>query len=456
MNDKSVILIVDDDPEFCQSVSDILSYSGYRSVSKNNPVEALEYLALNKVDLVLLDIRMPQMDGRQVLSKIVQRYPEIPVIIITGQAYDVPVAIEASKMGSFNFLSKPIDRIILLESVRQALDSKHSHTVPEELEKIMREVGIVSVSKQIQNIMGEVERVAITNVPVLITGESGVGKEVLANAIHKRSMRKDRRFVSVDCGTLTETLLESELFGHRKGAFTGAERDREGLFEEADGGTIFLDEIGNTSPTFQQKLLLILNSGRVRRVGETKEKNIDVRVLSATNKDLPAAIQRGEFREDLYFRLNKYIIHVPALRERREDVAALARHLLQKACTENGIKTHYFSPAALDLLKKQEWRGNVRELDSVVTKLALFAESEEIDLPTVGHALKAIYGMQLSYVRDNRPLMDQVEEFEKKLIIESLRANTGNQTQAAAQLGVERTNFVKKMKKHNLQSEEYR
>lgn len=449
-------MIVDDEPDFCRIVSEILSHSGYKTITRNNPVEALESLSIQSVDVILLDIIMPQMDGREVLTKIVQRHPEIPVIIVTGQAYDIPVAIETAKKGSFNFLSKPIDRIELLESVRQALESKEASAVPEHIEQILREVGIVSASKQVLQIMSEVEKVAKTNVPVLITGESGVGKEVLATAIHKRSNRKAKRFVSIDCGTLTETLLESELFGHKRGSFTGASVDKAGLFEEADGGTIFLDEIGNTSLTFQQKLLQVLNSSRVRRVGDTKEKEIDVRVISATNKDLAAAINQTEFREDLYYRLSKYAIHIPPLRERREDITVLARHLLQKACAENGINTHYFSTAALDLLQKQEWRGNVRELDNVVTKLALFAESEEIDLPTVAHALKAVRGTQLSFVRDNRPLMDQVEEFEKKLITEALKANQGNQTRAADQLGVERTNFVKKMKKHNLQSEDYR
>ena len=449
-------MIVDDDGEFCRAVADILSHSGYSTIIKNNPVEALEALYVHPVDVVLLDIIMPQMDGRDVLGKIIQRHPEIPVIIITGQAYDVPVAIETAKKGSFNFLSKPIDRVQLLESVRQAIESRHARTVPEKIENILREVGIVSVSKRVQQIMGEVERVAKTNVPILITGESGVGKEVLANAIHKRSARGEKKFISIDCGALTETLLESELFGHKRGSFTGASVDKPGLFEEADGGTIFLDEIGNTSLTFQQKLLQVLNIGRVRRVGDVRDKEVDVRVISATNKDLAQAIQQVEFREDLYYRLSKYVIHVPPLRERREDIVVLARHLLDKACRENNIQSHYFSPAALDLLQKQEWRGNVRELDNVVTKLALFAESEEIDLPTVAHALRAVHGSHLTFVRDFRPLMDQVEEFEKKLIIEALRANQGNQTRAADQLGVERTNFVKKMKKHILTSEDYR
>ncbi|MDX9759473.1 MAG: sigma-54 dependent transcriptional regulator [Bacteroidota bacterium] len=457
MADKSTILIVDDEEDFCQTVSDILTHSGYHTIVRKNPVEALELLQVENVDLVLLDILMPQMDGRQVLSEIVQNHPEIPVIMITGQAYNVPVAIETAKKGSFSFLAKPIDLVQLRESVKQAIESKRPKVVSHSIEEVMREVGIVAVSKQIEQIMGMAERVAKTTVPVLVTGESGVGKEVLARAIHKLSLRQEKPFVSVDCGTLTETLLESELFGHVKGAFTGALTDKKGLFEIADGGTIFLDEIGNTTVTFQQKLLNVLNNSKVRRVGDTHEREVDVRVISATNKNLPELIGRGDFREDLYYRLNKYDIHVPPLRDRVDDIPPLIRFLLSRACREHNLTNHYFSPAAFDLMARQEWRGNVRELDSVVTKLAIFAESEEIDVHTVAHALKAERQPQttIGYQIDRRPLMDQVEEFEKRLIIEALRANNGNQTRAAEQLGVERTNFVKKMRKHNLQKDDF-
>ncbi len=456
MADKPTILIVDDEEDFCQTVSDILVHSGYHTVVRQNPVEALELMQVENVDLVLLDILMPQMDGRQVLTEIVQNHPEIPVIMITGQAYNVPVAIETAKKGSFSFLAKPIDLVQLRESVKQAIDSKRPKIVSQSIEEVMKDVGIVSASKAIEQIMGMAEKVAKTTVPVLITGESGVGKEVLARAIHKLSLRREKPFVSVDCGTLTETLLESELFGHVKGSFTGALTDKKGLFEIADGGSIFLDEIGNTTVTFQQKLLNVLNNSKVRRVGDTQEREVDVRVISATNKNLPELIEGGEFRDDLYYRLNKYDIHVPPLRNRIEDVPPLVRHLLAKACREHALQNHYFSPAALDLLTKQEWRGNVRELDSVVTKLAIFAEAEEIDVHTVAHALKAEFQPQRgTYQIDRRPLMDQVEEFEKKLITEALKANGGNQTRAAEQLGVERTNFVKKMRKHNLNKEDF-
>lgn len=455
MDGKNTILIVDDEEEFCTTVSEILQHMGYSTVVKNNPVEAIEYMHVHTVDLVLLDIIMPQMDGREVLSQIVMNWPEVPVIMITGQAYHVPVAIEAAKKGSFNFLAKPIDIAALKETVKQALDSKSPKEVSPGIEEVMREIGIVSTSNVIRQIMSMAEKVAKTTVPVLITGESGVGKEVLAKAIHYLSNRRTKPFISLDCGTLTETLLETELFGHSRGAFTGATVEKKGLFEEANGGTIFLDEITNTSITFQQKLLYVLTNGKVRRVGDTREREIDVRVISATNKNLQQCIEKGEFREDLYYRLNKYDIHIPPLRERTDDVPLLARHLLTKACNEHGLMQHFFSPAALDLLSKQEWRGNVRELDSVVTKLGIFAESEEIDVHTVAHALKAETQPQPFYVKDQRPLMDQVEEFEKRLIIEALRANGGNQTKASEQLGVERTNFVKKMRKHNLQKDDY-
>ncbi|MBN1446724.1 MAG: sigma-54-dependent Fis family transcriptional regulator [Bacteroidetes bacterium] len=453
--DKPTILIVDDEEDFCTTVSEILEHSGYKTVIKQNPIEALELMQVQTVELVLLDILMPQMDGRQVLTEIVQNHPEVPVIMITGQAYNIPVAIETAKKGSFSFLAKPIDLVQLKESVKQAIESKRPKGMSDTIEEVMKDLGIVSASKAIEQIMGMAEKVAKTTVSVLITGESGVGKEMIAKAIHRLSERRELPFVSVDCGTLTETLLESELFGHVKGSFTGAHTDKKGLFEIADGGTIFLDEIGNTSVTFQQKLLHVLNNGKVRRVGDTQERDVDVRVISATNKYLPELIQHGEFRDDLYFRLNKFAIHVPPLRERSEDIPPLVHHLLSNACREHTLQNHFFSPAALELLTKQEWRGNVRELDSVVTKLAIFAESEEIDVHTVAHALKAELQNQRAYQIDKRPLMDQVEEFEKKLIIEALRANNGNQTRAAEQLGVERTNFVKKMRKHNLHKDDF-
>jgi DNA-binding NtrC family response regulator len=457
MNGKGTILIVDDDLDFCQSVADILAHLGYRPVIKTNPVEALNHLQVQSADLVLLDVVMVEMNGMDVLSRIVQNWPEIPVIMITGQSYDVPVALEAAKKGSYNFLPKPIDVLSLKEAVSRALDSGQPKIDSMRLEEVMKQVGMVSQSPQIHKILAKAEKVAVTIVPVLITGESGVGKEVLAKAIHALSPRRAKPFVGVDCGALAETLLEAELFGFVKGAFTGANTEKRGLFEEADGGTIFLDEIANTSTDFQKKLLHVLNNGKVRRVGDTRERDVDVRVISATNKNLSALIASGDFREDLFFRLNKYDIHMPPLRERPEDIDVLAKHLLTKACQQHALQTHLFTPAAIELLQKQEWRGNVRELDSVVTKLAIFAESEEIDVHTVAHALKAV-GHDKPDSREQRdtgPLSDQVERFERNLIIEALRACGGNQTRAAEQLGVERTNFVKKMRKHGLNKDEY-
>lgn len=455
MNDKATILIVDDEEVFCESVSGILRHLGYNTVVRNNPVEAIDYLHVHSVDLVLLDILMPQMDGREVLSTIVQNWPEIPVVMVSGQAYGVPVAMEVARKGSQQFLSKPIDLPTLKETVASALDQRPQRVLSPAVEEVMQTIGIVSASPKIFKILSNCEKVATTTIPVLITGESGVGKEVLARAIHGLSSRRAKPFVSMDCGTLAESLLESELFGYVRGAFTGAASDKKGLFEEADGGTIFLDEIANTTVQFQQKLLYVINNGKVRRVGDVRERDVDVRVISATNKNLKQSILNGEFREDLYFRLAKYDIHLPPLRERPEDVPLLARHLLARAVDEHKLIPHYFSIAALDLLSRQEWKGNVRELDSVVTKLAIFAETEEIDISTVAHALSVERTVDAHGGTDKRPLMDQVEEFEKQLIIEALRANGGNQTRAAEQLQVERTNFVKKMKKHGLSKDDY-
>jgi two-component system, NtrC family, response regulator len=451
---KQRILIVDDDLEFCQTVSDILGDLGYDPVYRTNPIEAIEYLEMQGAELVLLDIQMPQMDGREALSRIVEKFPHVPVIIITGQAYNVPVAIEASKKGSFAFLGKPIDLVQLVESVKKALPPADTRMLSAKIENVMREIGFVSVSRQILDLLIQADKAARTTVRILITGESGVGKEMMAQAIHRMSERSTAQFLTLDCGALSETLLESELFGHMKGAFTSADREKQGLFEIANRGTLFLDEITNTTLQFQQKLLQVLNSKKIRRVGGTQDINVDARVISATNKNIHECVQKDSFRQDLYFRIAEYSIHIPPLRERPEDIPPLAKHLLARAISEHGLQPHYFSPAALDLLSRQQWRGNVRELASMVTNLGIFAESEEIDVHTVAHALRAVSQGEDVYVPDKRPLMEQVEDFEKRLIIEALKVSSGNQTKAASQLGVERTNLIKKMRKHGLSKDD--
>ncbi len=449
---NKTILIIDDDADFAQSVSEILEYNGYTTLIRTNPVEALRHFQSEHVDLVLLDIIMPEMDGREVLSQLTQIRPEVPVIMITGQAYDVPVAIEASKKGSFSFLPKGVklDIKLLMETVRKALNQQVEVAISPRVEAVMKELGMVTQSPKMLTIMANIERASNADIAVMITGESGVGKELLARAIHKLSRRWDKQFVAVDCGTLSESLSESELFGYVKGAFTGANTDKVGYFESADGGTIFLDEIANTSLTFQQKLLTVLQSESIRRVGDTREIHVDVRIITATNKKPEELLRSEQFRADLFYRLCKVDIEVPPLRDRPEDLPLLAKYLLTKACRIHELPEHYFSPAAIDMMRKHEWKGNIRELDNIVTKLAIFTESTEIDHPAVIHALKV---QTRGVLKDQRPLMEQVEDFEKMLILEALRANDWNRTKAAEQLGVERTNLIKKINKHGIRNE---
>ncbi len=441
------ILIVDDDPGFTETVAEIINHCGYQAIIRNNPVEALELLELDlqPVDLILLDIIMPQIDGIEVLRRVVQKRPEIPVVMVTGQAYNVEKAVEAGKGGALHFLPKDkLDIPTLKEIIGIALGSRHDVRQSPEVQRVTREIGFVTASAQIGQILTESEKVARTKMSVLITGETGVGKEMLARIIHMLSDRREQAFVGVDCGTLSDTLLQSELFGHVRGAFTDARADKVGLFETANGGTIFLDEIGNTSSTFQMNLLNVLNNGRFRRVGDNRERTVDVRVISATNKTLEELRSGGTFREDLYHRLSKWNIVIPPLRERRDDIGILAKHLLAKACEEHSLPEHHFTNAAITYLATQEWRGNVRELDNVISKIAIIVEESEIDVHTVALVLKT----EPYQAKDTRPLKEVVNDFEKKLILQALGENGWNQTRAAQQLGVERTNFIKKMEKH--------
>ena len=442
--DKPLILIVDDEEDFCQTVSDILEHSGFRTVVKQNPVEALELLQVQSVDLVLLDILMPQMDGRQVLTEIVQSHPEIPVIMITGQAYNVPVAIETAKKGSFSFLAKPIDLVQLKESVKMALDSKRPKVISNSIEEVMREVGIVSASKSIEQIMGMAEKVAKTTVSVLVTGESGVGKEVLAKSIHKLSNRREKPFVSVDCGTLTETLLESELFGHVKGSFTGAHADKKGLFEIADGGTIFLDEIGNLPFSLQAKLLTALQSRSVTPVGSTKPVKVDVRLICATNRDLHEMSQSGDFREDLLYRINTVEIVVPPLRNRKKDIAMLARYFLQRYARKYGKDNLKFDKDALLLLREYHWPGNVRELQHAVERAVIMADDALLTIDDFG------WMQQKKKSEEKEQGTLKVDRMEREIIEAAIRKNHGNLNKAADELGIGRSTLYRKIKKYGI------
>ncbi len=370
------LLIIDDDPKIRHSLKDILEFEGYEISEATDGLDGLAKLKkVKKLDLILLDIKMPKMDGMEALERIQILRPDIPVIMISGHA-TIDTAVEAVKKGAFDFISKPPDLNRLLITIRNALDKSSLVT---ETKKLKRKVSQSKVQKMIGSsealgqIRQTIDQVAPTDARVLVTGPNGTGKELVARSIHLKSTRSDQPIVEVNCAAIPSELIESELFGHEKGAFTSAHKQRKGKFEEAHGGTLFLDEIGDMSMSAQAKVLRALQENRIRRVGGEKEIQVDVRVVAATNKDLRAEIEAGRFREDLYHRLAVIIVQVPSLNERRGDIPELVEHFIEKVCSEQGRTPKPIESGALTLLQEQNWTGNIRELRNVVERLIILS-----------------------------------------------------------------------------------
>lgn len=373
------LLIIDDDPKIRHSLKDILEFEGYEITEATDGLDGLAKLKkLKKLDLILLDIKMPKMDGMEALERIQILRSDIPVIMISGHA-TIDTAVDAVKKGAFDFISKPPDLNWLLITIRNALDKSSLVT---ETKKLKRKVSQSKVQKMIgssealDQIRQTIDQVAPTDARVLVTGPNGTGKELVARSIHKKSSRSDQPIVEVNCAAIPSELIESELFGHEKGAFTSAHKQRKGKFEEAHGGTLFLDEIGDMSMSAQAKVLRALQENRIRRVGGEKEIQVDVRVVAATNKDLRAEIEAGRFREDLYHRLAVIIVQVPALNERRDDIPELVGHFIEQVSSEQGRPAKSIEPQALTLLQEQNWTGNIRELRNVVERLIILSGKE--------------------------------------------------------------------------------
>src|ERR671912_3307 len=377
---KARILVIDDEAEIRRSVRMILEYEGYDVQEAASGPEGLALIEREPPDLVFLDIKMGGMDGLEALQKIRQVNEALPVVIISGHG-TVSTAVEATKLGAFDFIEKPLASERVLVTIRNALDQTR---LKDENRTLKRAVEarhqMVGESVSLRQIWDAIKRAAPTNATVLLLGESGVGKELVARAIHRNSLRSRDRFVQVNCAAIPEELIESELFGHEKGSFTGATEKQIGKFEQADRGTIFLDEVGDMSQKTQAKVLRVLQEGEVERIGSQKTINVDVRVIAATNKDLEEAIEKGEFREDLYFRLSVIPITVPPLRERREDVPLLIRHFAELFSREHNRRPHRFTPAALEYMQKARWKGNVRELKNTVERLLIMTPGEQIDV----------------------------------------------------------------------------
>ncbi len=447
---KARILIVDDDASIRGSLQRVLEYEDYDVKSAPDGPTGLEMLAERRTDLALIDVKMPQMDGLEFLQRVKESWPDLVCIMVSGHG-TVQTAVEATKLGAFDFLEKPPDRDRLLLTIRNGLAQAKLATETEaarrKLEKSMAMIGESAAMKKVQR---QIEKVAGTNATVLITGENGTGKELVANAIHRASPRREARFLQLNCAAIPEELIESELFGHEKGAFTGATQRREGKFEMADGGTLLLDEIGDMSRTVQAKVLRVLEEGRFERVGGSRTIDADVRILAATNKDLPAAVDRGDFREDLFFRLNVVPVHVPPLRERREDIPVLVRHFLRLYCDREVIPPVTIDDEALALLQRHEWAGNVRELRNTIERMVILSDRQHLGADEVPFVPPVNVPAARPAFYDARTYDEFKETAEREFLREQLQRNGWNVQRTAKVLEMPRSNLYKKIERHGL------
>ena len=437
---KPHILLVDDDSSLLKLLSMRLEASGYKITCAESAEEALTVLT-DKIDLLLTDLRMEGMDGMALFQQVQRNHPQLPVIIITAHG-SIPEAVTATQQGVFGFLTKPIDRDQLMETLDAALASTSRS------EGKWRN-NIISRSAVMEQLLQEAEQIAGSDVSVLITGASGSGKELLANAIHQASPRKNKQFIAINCGALPEQLLESELFGHTKGAFTGAVSKHEGLFQAANGGTLFLDEIGDMPAPLQVKLLRVLQERQIRPVGSTETISVDVRVISATHRDLEQAMQENQFREDLFYRLNVVNLHLPPLKDRPEDIPPLARYFVEQAAKRHNPRVKNISSAALQVLAQVSWPGNVRQLENIIEKVTALSTTPVISDAAIDRAL-ANQEQVIPNFNDARA------DFEKRYLSKVLYITEGNVTQAAVIAGRNRTDFYKLLKKHNLEAASYK
>lgn len=437
-HDNIDILVVDDDISHCTILQALLRGWGYNVALANSGRQALEQVREQVFDLVLCDVRMAEMDGIATLKEIKALNPAIPVLIMTAYS-SVETAVEALKTGALDYLIKPLDFDNLQATLEKAL--AHTHSIDAETPAVTAsQFGMVGKSPAMQHLLSEIALVAPSEATVLIHGDSGTGKELVARAIHASSARSEKPLVTLNCAALNESLLESELFGHEKGAFTGADKRREGRFVEADGGTLFLDEIGDISPMMQVRLLRAIQEREVQRVGSNQIISVDVRLIAATHRDLAAEVNAGRFRQDLYYRLNVVAIEVPSLRQRREDIPLLAGHFLQRFAERNRKAVKGFTPQAMDLLIHYDWPGNIRELENAVERAVVLLTGEYISERELPLAI-ASTPIPLGQSQDIQPLV----EVEKEVILAALEKTGGNKTEAARQLGITRKTLLAKL-----------
>ncbi|MCL6634527.1 MAG: sigma-54 dependent transcriptional regulator [Peptococcaceae bacterium] len=443
---SKLILIVDDEASVREALTDILTDTGYRVECAANGSEGLEMIETLNPDAVLLDIRMPDINGIKVLELIRRRGDRTPIILITAYG-STQTTIEAMKLGAFDYLTKPLKIGDMLEVVRKAVEVKELVDRAGENMPELESDAMIGLSPAMQNVYKIIGRVSNTNATVLIRGESGTGKELVAQAIHFNSVRKDRPFIKINCASIPENLLESELFGHEKGAFTGAVAAKPGKFELAHRGTIFLDEIGEMSMSTQTKLLRVLQEREFERVGGTETIKVDVRIVAATNKDLEKSIETGEFREDLYYRLNVVEIVLPPLRERKADIPALVNHIVKGCAAEHNKVIRGFSEAAMDVLMGYDWPGNIRELKNICERAVLMSTGPVLGVEELPLTLKK-KSRRYNWLNEipGGSLKEIVSEVEREIVLRALEENNWNRSAAAQALKMNRSSFYAKLK----------
>ena len=447
------ILIVDDEKGIREIFSLLLEERGHTVREASSGEEALTIIPLFSPDLLLLDMNLPGISGIDLLERVKREFPKTSVIIMTAFG-SIRSAVEATRLGAYDYLEKPVDNDELLLLIARALEVKELNRRVEELQERLTEPvslkRIVGVGPKMQSIFQALEKVARVDGTVLITGESGTGKELVARAIHHSSLRREGPFVVVNCGAIPRELVESEFFGHTKGAFTDARNDKPGKFELAQGGTLFLDEVGDLASDAQVKLLRALGEREITRIGGTKTIPVDVRVIAATNKTLHNEVREGRFREDLYWRLAVLSLHLPPLRERPEEIAPLAQHFLEKYALPLGKQFRGISPRALDLLEGYRWPGNVRELESVIYEGMVFAEGDLLDGKDLPERLCATDSLSQEEILLRSPLEEAAWEAEASAIRNTLRATGGNRTKTAELLGISRKTLFNKMSRYGI------
>lgn len=457
------LLIVDDDPSLVKVFEKMAKEEGWSYLAVSNGDDAIDMFNKYAIEAAVVDISLPGANGMQILEYVKNNRISSEIVMMTGVG-SVETAVKAIKIGAYDYFTKPFEDINkVINVIAKAIDHHRLVQKIKKLERIEKDEdsyeGIIGKSRKMRDVFDLIDSVAPTSATILILGESGTGKELVAQAIHKRSLRRDKPFVVINCSAMPENLLESELFGHKKGSFTGAVFDKKGLFEEADGGTIFLDEIGEVSMSIQVKLLRVLQEGEIRAVGDTASKHVDVRLVAATNKDLAGLVNEGKFREDLYYRLNVIAVTLPPLRDRADDIPILAYHFLQKYSQKMNKKAATLAPDVMDILQHYEWVGNVRELENVIERSVVLADADTIhvrDLPpkVAGNAVadpgRRVAENDLSTLSYQEAKERAFQSFNKAYITNVMRQAGGNISLASAKAGMDRSNFKKILKKYDI------